>query len=122
MGRIRRDGWLQGGGWVVDTTPTHVIQVNKTVCPSTFQENEPCTDDLEVNYDYFHDNVWPSLASRVPKFECLKVRHPDKSGQEAAITYYDVSYFHFSNELYLHFSERSCPLFVSVKKCLGRFL
>ncbi|XP_067662237.1 FAD-dependent oxidoreductase domain-containing protein 1-like isoform X1 [Haliotis asinina] len=54
----RQDGY--GGHYICGCSPT--------------EENEPCTDDLEVNYDYFHENVWPSLASRVPKFECLKLK------------------------------------------------
>lgn len=29
--------------------------------------------NLEVDYDYFYDNIWPVLARRVPAFKNLKV-------------------------------------------------
>lgn len=38
-------------------------------------EEEPSTDDLDVDYNYFDSNVWPVLAERVPAFENLKLRN-----------------------------------------------
>ena len=37
------------------------------------QEDEPSTDDLEVDYDFFEQQIWPELAHRAPAFENLKV-------------------------------------------------
>lgn len=37
------------------------------------QGEEPDTSNLEVDHQFFEDKVWPSLASRVPAFEKLKV-------------------------------------------------
>lgn len=42
-------------------------------CPS--QENDPDASELNVDYDYFEDEIWPLLAHRVPAFEKLKVQH-----------------------------------------------
>ncbi|CAH1962340.1 unnamed protein product [Acanthoscelides obtectus] len=36
-------------------------------------EDEPPTDDLEVDYSYFDEKIWPVLVKRVPAFECIKV-------------------------------------------------
>ncbi|XP_037032382.1 FAD-dependent oxidoreductase domain-containing protein 1-like [Bradysia coprophila] len=36
--------------------------------------NEPATDNLDVDYDYFDNEVWPRLAARVPAFESVKVK------------------------------------------------
>ncbi|NWZ24140.1 FXRD1 protein, partial [Asarcornis scutulata] len=36
--------------------------------------NEPDTGDLEVDHDFFQEQVWPRLAHRVPPFQTLKVR------------------------------------------------
>jgi len=36
--------------------------------------NEPATDNLDVDYDYFDKEVWPRLAARVPAFESIKVK------------------------------------------------
>ncbi|XP_076821891.1 FAD-dependent oxidoreductase domain-containing protein 1-like isoform X2 [Clavelina lepadiformis] len=46
----------------------------KYICGSSPPEDEePDTKDLEVNYDYFYEAIWPKLAYRVPVFEKLKV-------------------------------------------------
>ncbi|RZC41304.1 FAD-dependent oxidoreductase domain-containing protein 1 [Asbolus verrucosus] len=37
-------------------------------------EEEPNTDNLEVDFDYFDNRVWPLLACRVPAFESVKVK------------------------------------------------
>uniref|UniRef100_A0A2K6EZS7 FAD-dependent oxidoreductase domain-containing protein 1 n=1 Tax=Propithecus coquereli TaxID=379532 RepID=A0A2K6EZS7_PROCO len=37
-------------------------------------EEEPDPGNLEVDYGFFQDKVWPPLAQRVPAFETLKVR------------------------------------------------
>ncbi|XP_068241387.1 FAD-dependent oxidoreductase domain-containing protein 1-like [Palaemon carinicauda] len=37
-------------------------------------EEEPPTEDLEVDHDYFNHIIWPQLANRIPAFENLKVR------------------------------------------------
>lgn len=39
------------------------------------QEEEPDTQDLEVDRQFFLERVWPKLAHRVPPFECLKVNY-----------------------------------------------
>lgn len=36
--------------------------------------NEPATDNLDVDYEYFDNEVWPRLAARVPAFESIKVK------------------------------------------------
>lgn len=41
------------------------------VSPS--EENDPDTTDLTMDYDLFHDQVWPTLASRVPGFDRLRL-------------------------------------------------
>ncbi len=41
------------------------------VSPS--EENDPDTTDLEIEYDLFYDQVWPTLASRVPGFDRLRL-------------------------------------------------
>lgn len=40
--------------------------------PSPIQE--PSTNDLTVDYEYFNTDVWPNLAKRVPAFESIKVK------------------------------------------------
>lgn len=40
---------------------------------SPHQEEEPDPGNLEVDYDFFQEKVWPRLAQRVPAFETLKV-------------------------------------------------
>ncbi|KAG8305504.1 FAD-dependent oxidoreductase domain-containing protein 1 [Homalodisca vitripennis] len=36
-------------------------------------EDEPSCENLEVDYDYFNEKIWPTLANRVPVFESLKI-------------------------------------------------
>ena len=37
------------------------------------KEEEPSIENLDVDYDFFYDKVWPKLAERIPAFEKLKV-------------------------------------------------
>jgi len=56
---FRREGL--GGNYLCGQSPT--------------EEEEPVDTNLdEVDMDFFMEAVWPVLASRVPAFECLKVR------------------------------------------------
>lgn len=41
---------------------------------SDSQSEDPDSDDLEVDYSYFDDKIWPLLAERIPAFEAIKVR------------------------------------------------
>lgn len=45
------------------------------VCPSPLEE--PATDNLEVDHQYFDDKLWPNLANRVPAFNSIKVKKLD---------------------------------------------
>lgn len=36
-------------------------------------DEEPCNDNLEVDYTFFEQKVWPIIANRVPAFEKCKV-------------------------------------------------
>lgn len=36
---------------------------------------EPCCDNLDVDYEFFDTHVWPTLAKRVPAFESIKCSH-----------------------------------------------
>ncbi|XP_069988060.1 FAD-dependent oxidoreductase domain-containing protein 1 isoform X1 [Penaeus vannamei] len=49
---------------------THLYTVGK----SHTEEQEPSIDDLEIDYDFFENEVWPVLANRVPVFENLKLQ------------------------------------------------
>ncbi|ROT82408.1 putative FAD-dependent oxidoreductase domain-containing protein 1-like isoform X2 [Penaeus vannamei] len=49
---------------------THLYTVGK----SPTEEQEPSIDDLEIDYDFFENEVWPVLANRVPVFENLKLQ------------------------------------------------
>ncbi|XP_054854000.1 FAD-dependent oxidoreductase domain-containing protein 1 [Eublepharis macularius] len=55
---FRREGI--GGNYLGSLSPT--------------EEEEPDTQDLEVDHDFFQEKVWPKLAHRVPAFESLKVK------------------------------------------------
>lgn len=38
-----------------------------------FQEEEPSVENLDVDYEFFNEKIWPRLAHRVPVFENIKV-------------------------------------------------
>ncbi|XP_054481921.1 FAD-dependent oxidoreductase domain-containing protein 1 [Anoplopoma fimbria] len=54
---FRREGL--GGNYIAGTSPE--------------EAEEPDTSNLEVDHQFFEEKIWPSLASRVPAFEKLKV-------------------------------------------------
>lgn len=84
---FRRDGL--GGSYIGGLSPA----------PS----EEPTTDNLEVDHQFFDDKVWPNLAKRVPAFNSIKVnlRHFVKcisrncsfKVRGAWGGYYDFNYF-----------------------------
>lgn len=37
-------------------------------------DQEPATDNLEVDYDWFNEQIWPFIAHRVPAFNGIKVQ------------------------------------------------
>ncbi|XP_078387145.1 FAD-dependent oxidoreductase domain-containing protein 1 [Cetorhinus maximus] len=67
---FRREGL--GGNYLGGLSPT--------------EEEEPDISDLEVDYKYFDEAVWPNLAQRVPAFESLKLK-------SAWAGYYDYNTF-----------------------------
>lgn len=40
---------------------------------SPIEEEEPSTDNLDVDFSFFDKTLWPILASRVPAFNAIKV-------------------------------------------------
>lgn len=54
---FRRDGL--GGAFIGGLSPP----------PS----EEPSTDNLDVDHQFFDDKVWPNIAKRVPAFNSIKV-------------------------------------------------
>ncbi|XP_044750384.1 FAD-dependent oxidoreductase domain-containing protein 1 isoform X2 [Coccinella septempunctata] len=58
-------------------------------------EDEPQTDNLDVDYDFFDKSIWPILAERVPAFNCLK-RQSGWSG------YYDYNYYDQNGIIGIH--------------------
>lgn len=67
---FRREGL--GGHYVCGASPS--------------PDEEPETDTLDVDYDFFTEKIWPVLAHRVPAFECLKLK-------SAWAGFYDYNYF-----------------------------
>lgn len=59
---------------------------NYLVGRSPSLEDEPDIDNLDVDYNYFDEMIWPHLAKRVPAFECVKV-------QSAWSGYYEFNTF-----------------------------
>lgn len=61
----------------IDTSQTYFrrdgLAGNFLVGRSPDSDSEPSCDNLHVDYDYFQDKIWPSLAHRVPAFESAKV-------------------------------------------------
>ncbi|XP_023246545.1 FAD-dependent oxidoreductase domain-containing protein 1 [Copidosoma floridanum] len=48
---------------------------NNYICGLSPEEHEePATDNLDVDYEFFNNKIWPKLANRVPAFENLKVK------------------------------------------------
>lgn len=62
----------------IDYTGTYFRReglANTYVCGRSPEESEePSIDDLNVDYDFFEEKVWPVLARRVPVFEKLKLK------------------------------------------------
>lgn len=42
---------------------------------SPSEDEEPDIFNLEVDYDYFYETIWPVLAYRIPSMEELKLKH-----------------------------------------------
>jgi len=62
---------------------------------SPLPEEEPPTDDLEVDHRFFEERVWPNLANRVPGFNAIKVR-------SAWSGYYDYNCFDENGIIGIH--------------------
>ncbi|KAJ4923706.1 hypothetical protein JOQ06_013985 [Pogonophryne albipinna] len=76
---FRREGL--GGNYIAGTSPEEAL--------------EPDTSDLEVDYQFFEEKVWPHLASRVPALEKLKVT-------SAWAGFYDYNTFDQNGVIGLH--------------------
>ncbi|XP_077986829.1 FAD-dependent oxidoreductase domain-containing protein 1-like [Glandiceps talaboti] len=67
-----------GSPLVIDRSGTYFRQEgmsgNFLAGLSPQEDEEPSVEDLEVDYDWFEDKIWPTLAYRVPSFEALKVK------------------------------------------------
>lgn len=76
----RREGL--GGNYICGKSPAEVcfqitlnkISVKNNIFSSIRKNEEPDVSDLEVDYSYFEDVVWPTLAHRIPCFENSKVK------------------------------------------------
>lgn len=62
---------------------------------SPTDECEPSIENLDVDYDFFESNVWPTIANRVPSFENLKL-------QSSWAGYYDYNTFDQNGIIGLH--------------------
>ncbi|XP_045471479.1 FAD-dependent oxidoreductase domain-containing protein 1 [Harmonia axyridis] len=62
---------------------------------SPLPEEEPATDNLDVDYNYFDSSIWPILAERVPAFNCVKCQ----SGWSG---YYDYNYYDQNGIIGIH--------------------
>ncbi|KAL7641780.1 UNVERIFIED_CONTAM: hypothetical protein RMT77_007654 [Armadillidium vulgare] len=69
-------------------------------------EEEPPIDNLNVDYDFFEEKVWPSVANRCPSFENLKVFN-------AWAGYYDYNTFDQNAIIGMH------PLFTNLYMATG---
>ncbi|XP_075459421.1 FAD-dependent oxidoreductase domain-containing protein 1 isoform X3 [Ascaphus truei] len=76
---FRREG--MGGNYIGGLSPT--------------EKEEPDVNDLEVDYDFFQQKVWPLLAHRVPALESLKVK-------TAWAGYYDYNTYDQNGVLGIH--------------------
>ncbi|XP_056266757.1 FAD-dependent oxidoreductase domain-containing protein 1 isoform X2 [Pseudoliparis swirei] len=76
---FRREGL--GGNYIAGASPE--------------EGEEPDTSNLEVDHQFFEDKIWPSLASRVPAFEKLKVT-------SAWAGYYDYNTFDQNGIIGMH--------------------
>ncbi|KAK8735171.1 hypothetical protein OTU49_005538, partial [Cherax quadricarinatus] len=66
------------------------------LCGQSPEENdEPPIDDLEVDETFFMNNVWPTIANRVPSFENLKLK-------TSWAGYYDYNTFDQNGIIGLH--------------------
>ena len=45
-----------------------------TGCSPTSDQDPDCLD-FEINYDWFEEHIWPTLAHRVPAFEAIKLEN-----------------------------------------------
>ncbi|XP_050733991.1 FAD-dependent oxidoreductase domain-containing protein 1-like isoform X2 [Eriocheir sinensis] len=70
------------------------------------EDKEPPVDNLDVDYTFFEEEVWPTIAKRVPAFENLKLR-------SAWAGYYDYNTFDQNGIIGLH------PLFSNMFICGG---
>lgn len=50
---------------------------NHYICgKSPREDEEPGTENLDVDHEYFEKEIWETLAHRVPAFEEVKVNNP----------------------------------------------
>ncbi|XP_063234755.1 FAD-dependent oxidoreductase domain-containing protein 1-like isoform X3 [Bacillus rossius redtenbacheri] len=87
---FRREG--QAGNYIAGISP--------------LPEEEPSVDNLEVDYSFFDNTVWPLLCQRVSQFECLKVR-------SAWAGFYDFNTFDENAIIGLH------PAYQNLYMCTG---
>jgi len=67
---------LPGAGLMIDTSGLYFRPEGTTfltgIAPP--EEDDPDTEDFELDHDQFESEIWPRLAARVPAMERLKVR------------------------------------------------